>query len=239
MNHFPFAVRSRVAAGVLAAVTLTMGLSACAPLIVGGAVGGALVAVDRRTSGAQLDDQGIELRSNNRLKDELGDARARVAVTSYNRRVLLTGEAASEAVKTQITQIVSGVSNVREVINELGVTNSPTLKERATDTRGRQRPRCHRLQGGHGARHGVLDGPGDSARSRPRHRHCTQHSGCVARGARARDHHRAGTRQHAAPPRCQRSEVIQKQRLWRCFYFSRLIRLDVSRRLPPMACTSA
>jgi osmotically-inducible protein OsmY len=102
--------------------------------VVGGAAVGALVAVDRRTSGAQLDDQGIELRSNNRLKDELGDARARVAVTSYNRRVLLTGEAASEAVKTQITQIVSGVSNVREVINELGVTNSPTLKERATDT---------------------------------------------------------------------------------------------------------
>ncbi len=134
MSHFPFAVRSRVAAAVLAAVTLTAGLSACAPLIVGGAVGGALVAVDRRTSGAQLDDQGIELRSNNRLKDELGDARARVAVTSYNRRVLLTGEAASEAVKTQITQIVSGVSNVREVVNELGVTNSPTLKERATDT---------------------------------------------------------------------------------------------------------
>lgn len=134
MSRFHFAVRSRVAAGVLAAVTLGVGLSACAPLIVGGAVGGALVAVDRRTSGAQLDDQGIELRSNNRLKDELGDARARVAVTSYNRRVLLTGEAASEAVKTQITQIVSGVPNVREVINELGVTNSPTLKERAADT---------------------------------------------------------------------------------------------------------
>lgn len=134
MIHFPFIVRSRVAAAVLAAVTLSIGLSACAPLIVGGAVGGALVAVDRRTSGAQLDDQGIELRANNRLKDELGDARARVAVSSYNRRVLLTGEAASEAVKTQITQIVSGVSNVREVVNELGVTNSPTFKERATDT---------------------------------------------------------------------------------------------------------
>ena len=134
MSHFRFAVRSRLAAAALAAMTLTMGLSACAPLMVGGAVGGAMVAVDRRTSGAQLDDQGIELRSNNRLKDELGDARARVAVTSYNRRVLLTGEAASEAVKTQITQIVSGVPSVREVINELGVTNSPTLTERAADT---------------------------------------------------------------------------------------------------------
>ncbi|AOF84334.1 BON domain protein [Hydrogenophaga sp. RAC07] len=124
----------RITTATLLVAALGATLSACAPLVVGGAAVGALVAVDRRTSGAQLDDQGIELRSNNRLKDELGDARARVAVTSYNRRVLLTGEAASEAVKTQITQIVSAVPSVREVINELDVTNSPTLKERATDT---------------------------------------------------------------------------------------------------------
>ena len=124
----------RITVATLLVAALGATLSACAPLVVGGAAVGALVAVDRRTSGAQLDDQGIELRANNRLKDELGDARARVAVSSYNRRVLLTGEAASEAVKTQITQIVSGVTNVREVINELGVTNSPTFKERATDT---------------------------------------------------------------------------------------------------------
>lgn len=134
MNPIKTARLQRIASATLIVVALGTTLSACAPLVVGGAAVGALVAVDRRTSGAQLDDQGIELRSNNRLKDELGDARARVAVTSYNRRVLLTGEAASEAVKTQITQIVSGVSNVREVINELGVTSSPTLKERATDT---------------------------------------------------------------------------------------------------------
>ncbi len=124
----------RIAASALVLAALGATLSACAPLVVGGAAVGAMVAVDRRTSGAQLDDQGIELRASNRLKDELGDARARVAVSSYNRRVLLTGEAASEAVKTQITQIVSGVDNVREVINELGVTSSPSFKERATDT---------------------------------------------------------------------------------------------------------
>jgi osmotically-inducible protein OsmY len=134
MKPIPTARLQRITAAALLVAALGATLSACAPLVVGGAAVGALVAVDRRTSGAQLDDQGIELRSNNRLKDELGDARARVAVTSYNRRVLLTGEAASEAVKTQITQIVSGVSNVREVINELGVTSSPTLKERASDT---------------------------------------------------------------------------------------------------------
>jgi osmotically-inducible protein OsmY len=134
MSHSKTASFHRIAAATLTVAALGATLSACAPLVVGGAAVTALVAVDRRTSGAQLDDQGIELRASNRLKDELGDAHARYALTSYNRRVLLTGEAASEAVKTKITQIVSGVENVREVINELGVTNSPSLKERASDT---------------------------------------------------------------------------------------------------------
>ncbi len=124
----------RIAAAALAVAALGATLSACAPLVVGGAAVTALVAVDRRTSGAQLDDQGIELRASNRLKDELGDAHARYNLSSYNRRVLITGEASSEAIKSKVTQIVSGVENVREVINELGVTNSPSLKERASDT---------------------------------------------------------------------------------------------------------
>lgn len=124
----------RISAAALAVAALGATLSACAPLVVGGAAVTALVAVDRRTSGAQLDDQGIELRASNRLKDELGDAHARYNLSSYNRRVLITGEASSEAIKSKVTQIVSGVENVREVINELGVTNSPSLKERASDT---------------------------------------------------------------------------------------------------------
>ncbi|MCW5655290.1 BON domain-containing protein [Hydrogenophaga sp.] len=118
----------------LAIAALGGALSACAPLVVGGAVTSALVVVDRRTSGAQLDDQSIELRAANRLRDAVPEGRARVAVTSYNRRVLLTGEAASEAVKTQVGQVVAQVDNVAEVINELGVTSSPSLKERASDT---------------------------------------------------------------------------------------------------------
>lgn len=124
----------RLTAATLAVAALSAVLSACAPLVVGGAAVTALVAVDRRTSGAQLDDQAIELRASNRIKDEIGDARARFSVSSYNRRVLLTGEASNDAIKSQITQIVSGVDNVREVINELGVTSSPSFKERATDT---------------------------------------------------------------------------------------------------------
>jgi len=125
---------SSITVRLLAAGLLVATMSACAPLMVGGAVAGAaLVAVDRRSSGAQLDDQGIELRAANRIRDQLG-SRARVSVTSYNRRALLTGEVANERDKALVLDIVSKVDNVTMVFNELDITNSPTLTERAADT---------------------------------------------------------------------------------------------------------
>lgn len=126
--------RSRLAAIALTTVLLGATVSACAPLMMGGAaVGSALVATDRRTSGAQLDDQTIELRAANRLRDQMG-TRARLDVTSYNRRVLLTGEVASARDKELAGQIVAQVANVANVVNELDVANSPTLRERTADT---------------------------------------------------------------------------------------------------------
>ncbi|MBA4193550.1 MAG: BON domain-containing protein [Hydrogenophaga sp.] len=131
---FPLAPSRRRAGLLLAGVALSGLMSACAPLVVGGAaVGSALVAVDRRTSGAQLDDQGIELRASNRIKEQFGE-RANVSVTSYNRQVLLTGEAASEAVKAEVERVVAGVDNVRSIVNELGVVNSPSFSQRSSDT---------------------------------------------------------------------------------------------------------
>jgi osmotically-inducible protein OsmY len=108
-------------------------LAACAPLIVGGAVlGGTLVATDRRTSGAQLEDEGIELRSINRIRDAVQD-RAHVNVNSYNRQVLLTGEVPTEADKQRVQEIVSRVENVRSIVNELGVLGNTTLAARSSD----------------------------------------------------------------------------------------------------------
>ncbi len=75
-------------------------------MVVGGALTGAMVAIDRRSSGAQLDDQGIELRAANRLSDLMGN-RARISVTSYNRHVLLTGEVANEAAKAEAEDAVA------------------------------------------------------------------------------------------------------------------------------------
>lgn len=115
------------------AAVLGGSLTACFPLVVGGAMaGGALVAIDRRTSGTQLEDEGIELRAMSRLRDNIG-SRARVSVTSYNRQVLLTGEVLNEQDRKLVEQVVSRVDNVASVVNELAIINSPTLVQRSSD----------------------------------------------------------------------------------------------------------
>ena len=121
-----------VAALVLAAGAATL-LSACAPLVVGGAmVGGVLVATDRRTSGAQVEDQAIELKAINRVREATGD-RAHVNVTSYNRMVLLTGEAPSEQDRQAIEQAISRVENVRSLVNEIAIMGNTSLTARSND----------------------------------------------------------------------------------------------------------
>lgn len=117
----------------LAASALAAALSGCAPLIIGGAAVGAIVTFDRRTSGAQLEDEGIELRSGSRLREAFGD-RAHVNINSYNRQVLLTGEVPTENDKQQAEQVVSRVDNVKGIVNDLAVMGNTTLSQRSSDT---------------------------------------------------------------------------------------------------------
>ena len=117
---------------ITAALALVMGLGACAPLMVGGFVGGAMVVTDRRTSGTQLEDEGIELRSANRIREMVGD-RVHVNVTSYNRQVLLTGEVPNDRDRQYLAKLVSEVDNVRSVVNELAVMPASSLGDRSTD----------------------------------------------------------------------------------------------------------
>jgi len=123
----------RTVCSVLAAAALAAGLSACAPLIVGGAVVGGVMAVDRRTTGTQIEDEGIELRAANRIRETLGD-RAHVNVTSYNRQALLTGEVPSAQDRQTVEQIVSQVENTRSVVNDLAVMPASSLSQRSNDT---------------------------------------------------------------------------------------------------------
>jgi len=120
----------------LSVLTLCLGtsLTACVPVLMGGAmIGGGLIATDRRTSGTQLEDEGIELRAASRVRDNLGD-RVHVNVNSYNRRVLLTGEVPTVQDKQLVEQVVSRVDNVQSIVNELAVLGSATLTQRSSDS---------------------------------------------------------------------------------------------------------
>lgn len=118
---------------VLAAVAASTLMSACAPLLVGGAVmGTSLMVTDRRTSGTQLEDQSIEIKGQTRVREAVGE-RGHVTITSYNRNVLLTGEVAADTDKAAVEQAVAKIEGVRTVINELAVMGSSSLASRSSD----------------------------------------------------------------------------------------------------------
>ena len=116
----------------LAAGAVLSSLSACAPLMVGGAVMGSLIAIDRRTTGIQIEDEGIELRTAQGLRQNLS-AGAHVNVTSYNRMVLLTGEVGSAAEKERAERLAKSQENVNSVVNDLAIEPASSLTQRSKD----------------------------------------------------------------------------------------------------------
>ena len=115
--------------GAVGAVTL----SACAPLLIGGAlVGGSMVATDRRTSGTQVEDEVIEVKASGRLRDTIGE-RGQINATSYNRVMLLTGVVNDAADKTLAEQTVSRIDNVQSVVNELSIGLPRSIGGRSND----------------------------------------------------------------------------------------------------------
>jgi osmotically-inducible protein OsmY len=107
-------------------------LSACAPLMFGGVIGGAMVASDRRTAGIQLEDEGIEQRGASAIRENFG-SKEHVNITSYNRQVLITGEVSSDGARSQVEQLMGRVQNVRAVVNELAVGPASSTSDRASD----------------------------------------------------------------------------------------------------------
>lgn len=127
------------------AALLAANLSACFPLVAGGVAASALVVTDRRTSGTYVEDQGIELKAVRQLSERF--AGSHVNATSYNRAVLLTGEAESEAQKADIELMTRGIPNVRRVYNHLVVAPVTTLAQRNNDTWLTTKVRARLLEG--------------------------------------------------------------------------------------------
>jgi osmotically-inducible protein OsmY len=124
-------LQSLVFSGAVLAVALSS-LPGCAPLLVGGAVMTGVVATDRRTTGAQVEDEGIELKVASAVRQDLGD-RVHLNVTSFNRKVLLSGEARTQADKDRAEKLAQSQENVQSVVNDLAVAMPSSLTQRSKD----------------------------------------------------------------------------------------------------------
>ncbi|CAN7638541.1 BON domain-containing protein [Pseudoduganella sp. LjRoot289] len=107
-------------------------LSACVPLIVGGAVAGTVAASDRRTFGAQTEDKAIAVKAEVKLPNLVGDA-GHVNIASFNRRVLLTGEVRDQAMKDTLEREIRAIEGVVSVTNELEVAGPASYTSRSND----------------------------------------------------------------------------------------------------------
>jgi osmotically-inducible protein OsmY len=126
------AVKLPLLSCVLAGAVLS-GISGCAPLIVGGVVMTGVVATDRRTTGTQIEDEAIELKVASAVRQELGD-RVHLNVTSYNRQVLLSGEATAASDRERAEKLAQSQENVKSVVNDLAIMAPSSLTQRTKDT---------------------------------------------------------------------------------------------------------
>ena len=126
-------MRNTLTIRLFAAILLTSLLSGCGVLAVGGVVAGASVMADRRTPAVQAIDKGIGLEVENALEKKFGDS-AHINVTSFNQKVLLTGEAKDASIKEQAGAYAKANKNVRSVFNELIIGPNSTYTVRANDS---------------------------------------------------------------------------------------------------------
>ena len=122
-------MRKHMLVGVLLGATILPALQGCVTAVVAGATAGALATMDRRSLGTQTEDETIEWKASARVSEKLGDT-AHINYTSYDRKVLLTGEVNSAEDKAEAERIVSQVPNVAAVLNELAVGPVSSFSDR-------------------------------------------------------------------------------------------------------------
>jgi osmotically-inducible protein OsmY len=126
--------RHHAALKLLAAVLVATQLSGCFTLLAGGIAATAISVEDRRTTGMQVEDEGIEWRAFNALSERYRDNETvHVNVSSFNRQLLVTGEVPDQATKAAIETLLQGLANVRRVVNELTIGPVSALTTRSAD----------------------------------------------------------------------------------------------------------
>jgi osmotically-inducible protein OsmY len=111
-----------------------IGLAGCFPVVATGVVTGALSVSDRRTTGAQAEDQTIEIKAFNRFRERFKSSQISLSVVSFNRIALVTGYVPDEATKAEAARLVSSIENVRNSLNEVVVGLPPSIRTYGSDT---------------------------------------------------------------------------------------------------------
>jgi osmotically-inducible protein OsmY len=117
--------------GLIVLACAVPALQGCFPLAVTGVGAAAVMVSDRRTTGTYIEDEAIEWKVIGKVRDRFRNAH--VNAVSFNRRVLLTGEAPDEEAKKQIEEAVRSIDNVKDVVNELEVAGASSLASRGND----------------------------------------------------------------------------------------------------------
>lgn len=126
-------MKKRLLTGLLLGATLLPALQGCFPVVAAGVGTGVFAALDRRTVGTQTEDETIEWKASARQRENFGE-KVHVNFTSYNRKVLLTGEAPSAEIKAEVERLTASVPNVQGVYNELVVAGASSFSARSNDT---------------------------------------------------------------------------------------------------------
>ena len=111
-----------------------IGLAGCFPVVATGVVTGALSVSDRRTTGAQAEDQAIEIKAFNRFRERFKSSQISLSVVSFNRIALVTGYVPDEATKAEAARLVSSIENVKNSLNEIVVGLPPSIRTYGSDT---------------------------------------------------------------------------------------------------------
>ena len=118
----------------LAVLAAAMTLGGCAPLIVGGIATGAVTTAQSRSTGEALTDTEIKIRISDALLQADSTLFSQVETSVTEGRVVLLGAVSSQADRQLAGQLTAGISDVREVINELIVADRG-WRDVASDTR--------------------------------------------------------------------------------------------------------
>ena len=124
----------RLALAVTTLVAALPFLAGCVPAVIAtGATVGVMSAQDRRSTGVQADDEGIEWKAAQSVPERYSQA-SHLNFTSFNQRLLITGEVPSEEAKSVIGEQAARVLGVKEVINEAIVGPASSLSARSNDS---------------------------------------------------------------------------------------------------------